>query len=170
MLNISNHPKWTDKQIMAAFVIDPRSQTAMDGAEEMLGREMQANDVQDLILYIPFPSILPTANLPEIEALVEALIDQYAVEILDHSTAMVQGEFVASVCFVKALQTRFHTTVYAATTERRVVESSDGIKTAVFEFIQFRQYPNLAPESGVGGIAEGGIFDGVDPYTDRPSL
>lgn len=118
-INVSNHPssKWSSAQVQAALAL----------AEN--------------IIDVPFPNVPSTASTEDVKALaaeVAAKVPETA------SIALVQGEMTLTVSLVRQLQAR-GINVVAACSERRSVETvnPDGsvTKTAVFEFVQFRSYP-----------------------------
>lgn len=119
-INVSNHPssRWSSAQVQAALAL--------------------ASEVID----IQFPNVSSTASTSDVKALaaeVAAKIPETA------SIALVQGEMTLTAALVRLLQKRGINCV-AACSERRSVETvqPDGstVKTAVFEFVQFRSYPD----------------------------
>lgn len=116
--NISNHPsaKWSASQLEAA---------------RSLGGE-----VQD----IAFPAVPATAST---EAVVQMAAEIAAKVPADCICAMVQGEMTLTLGIVRLLQARGIICV-AACSDRKTVEAVDAsgktVKTAVFEFVQFRYY------------------------------
>jgi hypothetical protein len=114
-VNISNHSLsgWSEKQIDAA--------------------RKNASELLDL----PFPLVKPQATTEELEN--EA--DELLKKLPENTThAMVMGEFILTFIIVKKLQKR-GVVCLAATTERRTVIKGE-VKTSIFEFVGFRQYPN----------------------------
>jgi len=124
-LNISNHPSksWDVSQKEAVKSL-------------FLGNEIEYWD-------IPFPNIPPQANLGEVKEICSTVVEQ--VKALkgddDEVIALCQGEMTSLFYLVPALQA-LNIKVYAATTER-VVAEKDGVKTSVFKFCKFREYPTL---------------------------
>ena len=122
LLNLSNHPstKWSKEQ--------------RDLAQQQFGE----------VLDMPFPNISPTQNTEG----VVAFAAQYCQEILDLKkqhldlTVHLMGELSFCFALVKMLQ-KEGITVVCSTTERTLIEEKDGLKTALFRFHQFRNYPIL---------------------------
>ncbi len=117
LLNLSNHPSknWTQAQ--------------RDAAEQTYGS----------IGELAFPSIEPTATTDEVKKLAR----NYAKEILatPRITAVhLMGEMTFVVALVRLLQ-KSKMVVVCSTTKRTVVEEKNGLKTAQFNFVQFRTYP-----------------------------
>lgn len=133
-LNLSNHStsKWSAKQIDAAKV----------AAKAIMGADPEAEVV---IINIPFPQVDPSAMPWEVEKLAKEVT---AAAVYDNADALtssivfhIMGE--QSFCYhaFKAVEELgYHACV--STTDRKVVEkqNEDGttVKTAVFEFVQFR--------------------------------
>ena len=121
-INLSNHPssKWDVKQITAAL-------------------KMVDNGP---IIDVTFPSIEPELEYSDVIDLakdyftkVTNLINEYEV---DYVVFHIMGEMTFTYNLVKILNDNgYH--CYASTTKRNVVEK-DGVKTSVFEFVQFRKY------------------------------
>lgn len=147
-LNISNHPStsWGEKQLHAA-----RSWGNL-GDEETLE-----------IIDIPFPDVNPNSCINGIESAAKNLIKDICERARDgywdsYIPCLVQGEFTLTFQIVRWMLAQFepHDTrgnylmfrdirfaPLAATSSRKVVEVNEGgatRKTAVFEFIQFREY------------------------------
>jgi hypothetical protein len=132
MFNISNHPstKWSSQQLEAA---------------KALGGE---------VIDIAFPAVPSSASTAEVDDMAE----QLAADVFEKAGgsptqapaercfAMVQGEMCLTFTLVRALQ-NLGVTCVAACSDRRTVEQvqPDGttVKTAVFEFVQFRPYSNV---------------------------
>jgi len=116
-LNLSNHPsnRWSDKQLTSA---------------QFYG------ELHDL----PFPNIPPAASSEEVEQMAEI----YKNKVIELAPKVVHlmGEMTFTACLLRKLQAQgFH--CVASTTERVVLEETDGSKTFKFNFVQFRTYPNL---------------------------
>jgi glutamate dehydrogenase/leucine dehydrogenase len=116
-LNISNHSsdKWSTQQLQAA---------------------RQYGNIENY----PFPNVKPSATTEEVTALARTVLE-YARMGEPSGTAMIQGE--ATLCW--ELTRMFHAlgwNVVVATSERVVVEGENGVKTATFEFVQFRELRN----------------------------
>jgi hypothetical protein len=115
-VNISNHPtnKWGEKQLEAAKVF---------------------GDVRD----INFPNVPATATSEEVVAMAEKTITGTGINAGD--VVMCQGEFSLTYAVTSRLLAR-GVKVVVACSERSVQEViKDGVsvKTAVFEFVKFRQ-------------------------------
>ena len=116
-LNLSNHPheKWDQSQRKAACV--------------------HADEIQDF----QFPEVSPESSTREIED----LAGEISAQIPEPTThAMVMGEFTLTFALVREFQKR-NVSCLAATNRREIIEESEGKKTALFRFIQFREYPSL---------------------------
>jgi hypothetical protein len=118
LLNLTNHPssKWGKDQLQKAI--------------ELYGK------VED----IPFPSINPLSSTEEIKILAE----EYCNKIIKQKPKAVHlmGEMTFTHALVTLLQQEGIDCV-ASTSERKVIEEENGKKTVLFEFKQFRTYPNL---------------------------
>lgn len=117
LINLSNHPsaKWPAEQLAKAA----------DFGE---------------IVDIPFPQVSPTGDL----AYIQKLAYEYLNQILDlvgdkKTTVHLMGEMNFTFCMVGLLREHGIPCV-ASTTQRNVVESADGQKVSVFQFVQFRPY------------------------------
>jgi len=126
LINFSNHPSanWSEAQTAAAI------------------------STYHQIVDLPFPQIDPDASIQQIIALAEeyyaqicALINYTDVYTFDFKSnaVHVMGEMNFTYNMVRLLQ-RTDITCLASTTKRTVKEESDGKKTSVFEFVQFRRY------------------------------
>lgn len=115
MYNITNHPSkgWSEKQRAAAL--------ALSGTD---------------VIDVKFPNVDPSLTSKEVEQLAWDILK----DIPRGSKVLIMGE--ASLAFaliMVALIKRCQ--VFSTTTERVVVERAEGntvVKTAVFEFVQFR--------------------------------
>jgi len=115
MYNITNHPStgWSEAQRAAAL-------------------ELTGSPVID----IRFPNVSPNATSKEVEEMAWEVLK----DVPRDASVLIQGEASLSfalimVAFVKRCR------VYSTTTERVVVERAEGdtvVKTAVFQFVQFR--------------------------------
>lgn len=119
LLNLSNHPStnWSAEQIDATC--------------------RQYGSVQDL----PFPQIPPTWTTDEVEQLVEAYVIK--VRQLNPMAVHLMGELTFCFSLVAKLQ-RIGIPCVASTTERNTIDKPDGTKIAVFRFVRFREFVNLA--------------------------
>jgi len=88
-----------------------------------------------------FPTINPHASANEVYEI--AL--QYAKKIQDLSPTgvLIMGEFTFCFSLVALLQQRGISCI-AATCHRNTIDHSDGAKTTIFRFEQFRTYPPLS--------------------------
>lgn len=125
LINLSNHPlaNWSEEQKKAA--------------------EAKFGEVTDL----PFPAVNPEATIEEVIKLTEKYRDK-CMEIFTNAnkdpqapenTVHIMGEMTFTYTFVKHCRHKGINAV-ASTTERKVVENENGIKTSVFTFKQFRGY------------------------------
>lgn len=118
LLNLSNHPsaRWGQEQLQVA--------------KEQFGA------VQDM----PFPNIDPSWTTTKVAQLAKS----YFKQILEHKTKAVHlmGEMTFTYILVSLLQTSGIQCV-ASTSERKVIEEEDGKKTVLFNFKQFREYPQV---------------------------
>lgn len=122
LLNLSNHPStlWCDKQIQAA---------------------MQFGKCVDL----PFPKILSDGD----EVYIADLVEEYYQKIMEISrdidvhnlTVHLMGEMTFTYALVNRLTSEGIRCI-ASTTERNVVEYSNGQKESQFQFVRFREYLN----------------------------
>lgn len=131
-LNISNHPSslWSEKQKKAAENFGP-------------------------IIDISFPDVNPSASEEEINAMAEELFTK-AMKF-SPSAVMCQGEFTLSYCLI-SMFLRHEIKCLAACTERRTVEvpQEDGtiIKTSLYDFVKFREYGAVKPDSEVNAAGK----------------
>ena len=123
-INLSNHQssKWSSAQLESAFALT------------------SDNHVMD----IPFPAVPSTATTEDIITIADGL--HHKVMANKPEAIMVAGEFTLAYVMIE-LCLRAGLKVVAACSERRTQEvvNEDGttIKTTVFEFIQFREFPKL---------------------------
>lgn len=114
LINLSNHPShlWSEKQKKIAIE--------------------QYFEIVDL----PFPQINPSISSDLLQQLVEKF--ELKVRKLNPKTVHIMGELVFTFRLVNRLQ-NIGIPCIASTTERNTIEKN-GIKTSVFEFVQFRNY------------------------------
>lgn len=114
LINLSNHPflNWSKKQ------------------------ETIAKSLYTEVIDMPFPHINPKSTTEELDKLVE----QYHKKVVSMQPLAIHimGELVFTYKLVNILKS-YNISCIASTTSRNTVEK-DGIKTSVFEFIQFRSY------------------------------
>ena len=112
-LNVSNHPsgKWAIEQLRAA-----------------------GGTVKD----IPFPNVPPTASHEDVAGMVCGILHTICMFATPGEHILVQGEMTLTFALVMALKALGYVPV-AATTER-VATEIDGVKTSIFQFMQFRAY------------------------------
>ena len=112
-LNFSNHPSstWQKKQLEEAAVF---------------------GEIVDLA----FPIINPESNLD----VLSGLADQYCAKILklQPKAVHIMGEMVFTFTLVQLLKKQ-GVFCMASTSKRQTIEK-DGVKTSIFEFVQFRPY------------------------------
>jgi hypothetical protein len=87
----------------------------------------------------PFPEVPPEAEVGEIGALADRIVEQLTAALPGATHVMVQGEFTLAHALVRRLQRR-GVRCLAATTRREVVAQAGGVKTTRFEFVRFREY------------------------------
>jgi hypothetical protein len=114
LLNLTNHPssQWPQKQYNHAV------------------------ELYQEIVDLSFPQISPFLDTSELDALVETY--ENMVRKINPLVVHIMGEMTFTFRLVNRLQA-FGIACIASTTERKVVENN-GIKTSIFEFIQFRNY------------------------------
>lgn len=118
LINITNHPSsaWGEKQ--------------KNEAETNFGQ----------IIDLPFPNISPTASNEELDEIAVVIVDR-AKDLHDLEygiTAHVMGEMTFVFKLVKVLN--LHGIRCVASTTQRNTTEKDGVKTSIFEFVQFREY------------------------------
>ena len=122
-INVSNHPsnKWSSDQIKAAQDI-VKNGPIVDAPFPQINPEFSSSDVIELA--DTFTNILLD------------LIQEYEA---DYVVFHIMGEMNFTYNLVKNLNEEgYH--CYASTTKRNVIEDENGVKTSVFEFVQFREY------------------------------
>ncbi len=114
LLNLTNHPskQWPANQYNHALAL--------------------YQEVIDL----PFPQIAPTLD----SASLDKLVEEYEIKIrqINPHAVHLMGELVFTFRMVNKLK-GIGITCIASTTERMTTEK-DGVKTSVFEFVNFRLY------------------------------
>lgn len=116
-INLTNHPsdKWGEDQMAAASLYGE-------------------------IVDWPFPMVKPSASHDDIRLLAEdihsAIINKYGKRI---AAIHIMGELTLCHALILLFRTDGITCI-ASTTERIASESSDGTKTSLFKFVQFREY------------------------------
>lgn len=117
LFNLSNHPvaTWSQEQLEAA---------------------KPYGDVVDM----PFPVIEPESGSDTIDEIAET----YALQIIEKAsdssvTVHIMGEMTFTYALVSRLKDQGIRCI-ASTTERNVVEESEGKKLSEFKFVQFREY------------------------------
>ncbi len=122
LLNISNHPSghWPTNQLAAAL--------------DLFG---QVSDLK-------FPQIDPEADTGQVEKIADNMLEVILHEHKDFPLQAVHlmGEMTLTVALAGKLQ-KNGIRVLCSTTRRNVLEEQDGRKTSVFEFVRFREYPDL---------------------------
>lgn len=123
-INLSNHQssKWSSAQLESAFA---------------LTTDNQIKDIQ-------FPAVPATATMDDIIKIADGL--HHTVMANRPEVIMVAGEFTLAYTMIN-LCLRAGIKVVAACSDRRTREvlNEDGstTKTAIFEFVQFREFPKL---------------------------
>jgi len=130
LINISNHPssRWDVNQTEAAHKLGGRR-----------------------IIDLPFPQVDPAASTKDIEGLAANLMSQIWDIIKENMTTTdtesddfesvvvhVMGE--QTLCWHLLAQLKDRRIPAVASTTERKVEEKDGVKTSVFQFVQFRHY------------------------------
>lgn len=114
LLNLTNHPckLWSEKQYNHAL------------------------ELYKEVIDLPFPQISPALDSSALDVLVE----EYEQKVRQTSPLVVHimGEMTFTFRLVNRLQA-IGISCVASTTERNIIESN-GIKTSIFEFVQFRVY------------------------------
>jgi len=162
-LNISNHPsdRWDDSQkeaVTGLFLGDLVGQTMTyqkvlpngypdhsgESSLEGVCKPCRLADIE--FVDIQYPQISASASLADVERISHStwweIRNRVENKGYDEVVAMVQGEMTSLVYLVPALQA-LNIKVVAATTERVVVAEKDGVKTSVFKFVRFREYPKV---------------------------
>jgi len=126
LLNLSNHPShlWDEQQVV------------------------QATKLYGKIEDIPFPTISPTEDTDAVTWLAESYLN-ICQEKLKSSTDKINavhlmGELTFTFALVVRLQ-RCNILCVASTAKRDVLDYGNGQKKVSFDFISFREYPNLNP-------------------------
>lgn len=116
-INFTNHPsiKWSVKQL----------EKAKEYGE---------------IIDISFPHVSPTATKEEINNLALKYVEIIKNE--SPSVVLVQGEMSLSFNIIRLLKKQKIKTVCACSRRnvKEIIENNQTVKTAIFEFIQFREY------------------------------
>lgn len=116
-INFSNHPStnWSEKQINKA---------------------KEYGEVID----IPFPQVNPLATHAEIDLLANEFINKIVEK--NPSIVMVQGEMTLCFRVIQLLKEQGIKVVCACSTRntKEIIQDGKTIKTAIFEFVQFREY------------------------------
>lgn len=121
LINLSNHPSsnWSVHQIA------------------------EANRLYGGIIDLPFPQVDPQADVNAINDLATRYVAQITALSEGHPAAIhLMGEMTLTFALVKKLQQAGHSCV-ASTTQRIVNELPDGRKEVLFQFVRFRNYPQL---------------------------
>ena len=121
VINLSNHPsvKWSPEQRAAA-------QTQFGGVEDM-----------------PFPNVPPDADAEEVKHLARLYFEKITQKSNNQMIMVhLMGEMTFVVALVHLLQ-KAKIRIVCSTTKRLVLEEKEGMKTAKFQFVQFRDYPNI---------------------------
>jgi hypothetical protein len=123
LINLSNHPSanWSVSQLAEAA---------------------KYGQVVDL----PFPVINPEADSSEIMHLAESFEVKVKQMLSNKNTELNAVHLMGELTFCFALVNRLQKvgiTCLASTTSRLAVDFTDGTKTSRFDFIRFREYPDL---------------------------
>jgi hypothetical protein len=128
LINLSNHPL-----------------TAWDNSQRHAAQEEYG-----LLADLPFPPVPANAGLQEVQQKVEeyislcqAMFDDYfqtgGIADKNRNAIHVMGEFTFVYLFVARCR-KLSIPCVASTTDRIVVDNTDGSKTTRFNFLQFRPY------------------------------
>lgn len=116
-INFSNHPSinWSEKQI---------------------GKAKECGEVID----ISFPNVDPLATHEEIDLLAKKFVNKITEK--NPTMVMVQGEMTLCFRVIQLLKEHEIKVVCACSTRntKEIVQNGKTIKTAIFEFVQFREY------------------------------
>lgn len=123
LINLSNHPSadWPEAQLKAAQFYGP---------------------VTDL----SFPVINPSAETFNIELLAETYEIQVRQLLTKESTGYNAVHLMGELTFCFALAVRLQKVgipCLVSTTNRQAIDAPDGSKISRFEFVRFREYPEL---------------------------
>lgn len=92
------------------------------------------------IVDVTFPVITPDADEEEIERLADEYVQKIKETAGDKTFAVhLMGEMTFTFAMLKRLQ-NMNITCVASTTERNVIEMSQGKKEVQFSFVKFRHY------------------------------
>lgn len=121
LINLSNHPSklWGRKQLNSAR------------------RKFIA------VMDVPFPQVGPSLSEKQVEKLAEKYFKKVLKILMDYNNqnnaVHIMGEMTFSFCLVNMLLKQGITCV-ASTTDRIVTVDKNGLKTAKFNFVKFREY------------------------------
>lgn len=129
-INLSNHPsgKWSSEQHAAALAL----------SRELNKEQYPDGEIKD----IQFPNIPPDASTQDVYSLAEAYYQQITNNIAPLTPMHIMGEMTFTCTLIAMLQKGGFRCV-AATSQRNTIENADGSKTIVFNFVQFRDYPQI---------------------------
>ena len=123
-MNLSNHPSdaWSDEQMRSARALDPDAE----------------------LIDLPFPHVDPALSTQEVIDLAEQEWTRIMSELTHHHQrplhAMISGETIFCVALVRKLQDA-GITCYCATTKRVSETDAQGVKSSIFTFVKFREWP-----------------------------
>jgi len=122
-INLTNHPssKWGEKQLEAALELVDNSP----------------------IIDIQFPNVKPELTSKEVYDLAKEYADKIVNLVLEYESSMcvvhVMGEMTFTFHIVEMLK-QIPRIICTASTTRRITKEENGVKTSIFEFVQFRPY------------------------------
>jgi hypothetical protein len=123
LINLSNHPyltSWLPEQIAAA--------------------KAQFEKVEDM----DFPNVPPDADTEGVNHLAHFYAEKITKKYRNQTiTVHLMGEMTFVVALLRLLQ-KAQIRVICSTTKRLVLEENQGKKTMQFQFVQFREYPNIS--------------------------
>ncbi len=119
LINLSNHPSssWSDKQLSAA------------------------HDLYEEITDIPFPPISADSSRDRIMCIADGLVEK--ILCMKPDAVMCQGEFTLTYAVVSRLKQRGIKVISACSdrvAEELILPDGTIEKTAIFDFVQFREY------------------------------
>jgi hypothetical protein len=123
LINLSNHPSadWSETQLEAA---------------KKYGK----------VVDLPFPIIDPSAETYDIELLAETYEIQVRQMLASETSGNYAVHLMGELTFCFALAIRLQQAgiqCLVSTTNRQAVDQPDGSKISRFEFVRFREYPEL---------------------------
>ncbi len=124
LINISNHPSssWGENQLKAA------------------NRYARVAD-------LAFPHIDPEADTNDLFQLAKQYEEKIRKLLAAESTGTFAVHIMGELTFCFALVARLQKagiSCLASTTQRKTIDNGNGSKTVLFDFVRFREYPNIS--------------------------